>query len=62
MKKVTLEFLSQYELERLITLIEGFNNQLIELEDAYCCESILYTDISIIDDVRFQLKEQLNEP
>lgn len=56
--KTELKFENQYDLNRLVTLLKFLNNQLIELEDAYCCDNSLYNDMALVDSVINQLKEQ----
>lgn len=56
MEKVTIEFENKHDRDRFTILLNGFHNQLLEIEYAYCCEDNLYNDMAIIDSIYQQLK------
>lgn len=56
--KVKLEFDDEHDLKRFATLLNGFHNQLLQVEYAYCCDDKIYTDMAIVDSVYWQLKER----
>ena len=59
MKKVKLEFEKIDDINRLISLLDRFHNQLMEIEYTYCCNGILYSDLGLIGSAHDQLRDEM---